>query len=69
MQKYQKGGYKEWDKKTIRKSLGDLGLNNLTTIWATDSIDEVTEIFIVEKLRCLVAKSDVYCTRTTTIAI
>jgi hypothetical protein len=45
---YQKGGYKEWDKKSIRKSLDDLGLNNLTPIGATDSIDEVTEQFIVE---------------------
>jgi hypothetical protein len=44
------GGYKECDKKSIRKSLDDLGLNNLTPIWATDSIDEVTGQFIVEKL-------------------
>ena len=35
-------------------------------IWATDCIDEVTEQFIVDKLRWLIAKSHVYCKRTTT---
>ena len=35
---YQKGGYKEWDKKSNRKSLDDLGLNNLTPIWAKSHV-------------------------------
>ena len=38
---YPIGGYKECDKKSIRKSLDDLGLNKLTPIWATASIDEI----------------------------
>ena len=53
---YPIGGFKEFDKKTIRKLLEDLGLNNLTPILATYSSGEVTEQFIVknfEQIRSL----------------
>ena len=53
----------------IWKSWDDLGINNLTPIWATDSIDEVTEQFIVEKLRCLIAKSHIHCNGQTQLLI
>ena len=45
---YPKGGYKECDKNSIRKSLDDLGLKNMTPIWATDNMDEVTKHLVLE---------------------
>jgi hypothetical protein len=38
---YPIGGYKECDKKSFGKSLDDFGLNKLTPIWATGSIDKI----------------------------